>query len=176
MAPCIYHIGPHQGVVGFRWGSRSVFPQTLVSPDFSKRTELEKLLPVNRPTHRPTQQHRPTNHHLHRRHNRIQSLRAEADGRSLILLDELGTGTDPGEGAALGVALLRRLVRGGAGAGALTVATTHHSLMTKLKFEDPRWVAALLVVGVCREWCRVLLAGVVGSELGVGGDKCLEMG
>lgn len=71
---------------------------------------------------------------------RIQALRAEADGKSLILLDELGTGTDPVEGAALGVALLRRLVKGGVGGGALAVATTHHSIMTKLKFEDPRCV------------------------------------
>ncbi len=44
---------------------------------------------------------------------RIQGLRGEADGRALLLLDELGTGTDPTEGAALGVALLRRLVKGG---------------------------------------------------------------
>ncbi|EFJ45039.1 hypothetical protein VOLCADRAFT_40753, partial [Volvox carteri f. nagariensis] len=70
---------------------------------------------------------------------RIQALRAEADGKSLLLLDELGTGTDPLEGAALGVALLKRLVRGGVGSGALTVATTHHSVMTGLKFDDPRF-------------------------------------
>ncbi|KAG1661302.1 hypothetical protein FOA52_008649 [Chlamydomonas sp. UWO 241] len=70
---------------------------------------------------------------------RIQALRAEADGKALLLLDELGTGTDPTEGAALGVALLRRLVQGGHGNGALTVATTHHSIMTGLKFEDPRF-------------------------------------
>ncbi|GFR39679.1 hypothetical protein Agub_g151, partial [Astrephomene gubernaculifera] len=69
---------------------------------------------------------------------RIQALRCEADGRSLLLLDELGTGTDPLEGAALGLALLKRLVSGGVGCGALTVATTHHSVMTGLKFEDPR--------------------------------------
>ena len=36
--------------------------------------------------------------HLHR----IQNLRSVADGKCLILLDELGTGTDPKEGAALG--------------------------------------------------------------------------
>ncbi|KAL6756776.1 hypothetical protein V8C86DRAFT_3018742 [Haematococcus lacustris] len=68
---------------------------------------------------------------------RIQALRAEADGRSLVLLDELGTGTDPIEGAALGVALLKRMVQGGLGNGALTIATTHHSIMTGLKFDDP---------------------------------------
>lgn len=70
---------------------------------------------------------------------RIQALRAEADGRSLILLDELGTGTDPTEGAALGLALLKKLVQGGVGNGALTIATTHHSVMTGLKFQDPRF-------------------------------------
>lgn len=43
------------------------------------------------------------------------------------------------EGAALGVALLKRLVAGGVGGGALTLATTHHSGMTSLKFEDPRF-------------------------------------
>jgi hypothetical protein len=70
---------------------------------------------------------------------RIQRLRGEADNKALLLLDELGTGTDPTEGAVLGTALLKRLVRGGVGAGALTLATTHHSTMTSLKFEDPRF-------------------------------------
>lgn len=40
---------------------------------------------------------------------------------SLVLLDELGSGTDPEEGAALGIALLEGLV----GRGALTLITTH---------------------------------------------------
>lgn len=76
--------------------------------------------------------------HTHLLH-RIQRLRGEADNKALLLLDELGTGTDPTEGAVLGTALLKRLVRGGVGAGALTLATTHHSTMTSLKFEDPRF-------------------------------------
>lgn len=43
-----------------------------------------------------------------------------------MLLDEVGTGTDPVEGAALGAAVLRALADGGARGAALTLATTHH--------------------------------------------------
>ena len=43
--------------------------------------------------------------------------------RSLVMLDELGAGTDPEEGAALGIALLDWLRE----QGALVLATTHHN-------------------------------------------------
>ena len=46
-----------------------------------------------------------------------------ATGESLILLDELGAGTDPHEGAALGVAILETLKQ----RGCVTLATTHHN-------------------------------------------------
>lgn len=48
---------------------------------------------------------------------------AEAGERSLVLLDELGAGTDPVEGAALAQAILEHLYDG----KTLTVATTHYS-------------------------------------------------
>ena len=56
----------------------------------------------------------------------VQALRQESDSRALVLLDEVGTGTDPVEGAALGAAILKALVKGGARGAALTFATTHH--------------------------------------------------
>jgi len=46
-----------------------------------------------------------------------------ATGKSLVLLDELGTSTDPAEGSALAQAVLRYFLA----RGTLTVATTHYS-------------------------------------------------
>jgi DNA mismatch repair protein MutS2 len=53
--------------------------------------------------------------------SRIAGILAEADGRSLVLLDELGAGTDPTEGAALGRAILDELDR----LGCVALVTTH---------------------------------------------------
>jgi len=53
--------------------------------------------------------------------SRIASILRLADKESLVLLDELGAGTDPAEGAALGRAILDELDR----TGCLAMVTTH---------------------------------------------------
>lgn len=57
--------------------------------------------------------------------SRVRDILAGAGPQSLVLLDELGTGTDPGEGGALALAVLDRLRQGGARA----IATTHLHLI-----------------------------------------------
>ncbi|MBD2343694.1 endonuclease MutS2 [Anabaena subtropica] len=54
---------------------------------------------------------------------------------SLVLLDEVGAGTDPVEGSALAIALLQYL----ASHAQLTIATTHFGELKALKYEDQRF-------------------------------------
>ena len=64
--------------------------------------------------------------------NIIEIFRNAGEG-SLVLLDELGAGTDPLEGAALGIAELERLKE----AGALVAATTHYTELKKYALSTP---------------------------------------
>ncbi len=55
----------------------------------------------------------------------------EADENSLVLIDELGAGTDPEEGSALGFAVLRALYE----KRSVTVVSTHHSKLKEFPYE-----------------------------------------
>jgi DNA mismatch repair protein MutS2 len=54
---------------------------------------------------------------------------------ALVLLDEVGAGTDPSEGSALAIALLKHL----ANRAKLTIATTHFGELKALKYQDERF-------------------------------------
>jgi DNA mismatch repair protein MutS2 len=70
-----------------------------------------------------------------RRISRILDALADANAVSLVLLDEVGAGTDPSEGSALAIALLKHL----ADRASLTVATTHFGELKALKYQDERF-------------------------------------
>ncbi len=57
----------------------------------------------------------------------------DSDARTLVLLDELGAGTDPQEGSAVSMALLEALHA----KGAWSVVTTHHNLLKEFAYRAP---------------------------------------
>src|SRR5690606_18097446 len=65
---------------------------------------------------------------------------ARADGSSLVLIDEMGTGTDPAEGAALARSVLEELV----GRGATMLVTSHLGELKRLDAEGSGIVNASL--------------------------------
>lgn len=72
---------------------------------------------------------------------RFKSILEGLTSHSLVLLDELNTATDPGEGAALGRAFLETLM----GQGAMIVATTHDPLLKALALNDARILNASMM-------------------------------
>lgn len=68
----------------------------------------------------------------------LAAIAKTATPRSLVVLDEIGVGTDPAEGAAIAQAVLERL----ADRGARVVATTHYNLLKEMASADERFCNA----------------------------------
>lgn len=87
-----------------------------------------------------------------------------ATAKSLVLIDELGSGTDPIEGAALGGAILEALTA----RGTLTVATTHLGALKELAIEVDGVVnASLQFDSVALAPTYRLIKGVPGRSYGL---------
>ncbi|KAJ7965199.1 DNA mismatch repair MUTS family protein [Quillaja saponaria] len=63
----------------------------------------------------------------------ISDIQSQSTSQSLVLLDEVGAGTNPLEGAALGMSLLESLAQSGS---LLTIATTHHGELKTMKYRN----------------------------------------
>jgi len=68
----------------------------------------------------------------------LADITRRAGNRSLVVLDEIGVGTDPGEGAALAQAVLETLAE----RGARVIATTHYNLLKEMAEVDERFANA----------------------------------
>jgi DNA mismatch repair protein MutS2 len=75
----------------------------------------------------------------------LRSILGAVTAYSLVLLDELGAATDPGEGAALAIAIVEHLLR----AGATALISTHHGALKSFAATDEGIVNAS--VGFDRE-------------------------
>ncbi|GAB4375065.1 MAG: endonuclease MutS2 [Calditrichia bacterium] len=64
---------------------------------------------------------------------RLKEILRQAHTHTLVLVDEIGTGTDPREGAALAISILKELTE----RKSLTVATTHHGELKAFAFATP---------------------------------------
>jgi DNA mismatch repair protein MutS2 len=102
---------------------------------------------------------------------KIRSILEQVRPPALVLLDELGTGTDPAEGAALGTAILEEL----RSRGILTVVTTHLNGLKRYACQTERAVNASVEFEQAdlRPTYR-LIQGIPGSSSGI--DMAWQLG
>jgi len=104
---------------------------------------------------------------------------------SLIIIDELGTGTDPEQGGALSCAILRKINR----SGALTIVSTHLGMLKAFAHSEPGFINAAMEMNetglngdiTCRPTYRLVMgeAGAshafeMAASLGLGSDIISE--
>lgn len=64
----------------------------------------------------------------------LKTILEHANKNSLVLIDEIGSGTDPNEGASLATSILEELTA----KGSSTIVTTHHGSLKTFAFEHPQ--------------------------------------
>ncbi|MDH6365357.1 DNA mismatch repair protein MutS2 [Enterococcus sp. PF1-24] len=74
----------------------------------------------------------------------ISEILQAAKQQTLVLVDEIGSGTEPKEGAALGIAIMGKLYR----KGALIVATTHYGEIKDFALQHEDFVTAAMAFDV----------------------------
>ena len=94
----------------------------------------------------------------------------KAGENALVLMDEVGSGTDPNQGVALAQALLEALVE----AGARVAVTTHFLQLKQLAASDPRFAVAGMQFVNGRPTYK-LLPGTVGESFALSVAERLEM-
>lgn len=82
----------------------------------------------------------------------LEQMLRQARAGQLVLLDEIASGTDPAQGAAIAQAVLERL----ADSGARVVVTTHFAALKALATADPRFAGAAVQYADGRPTYRVL--------------------
>lgn len=96
----------------------------------------------------------------------ISDLASRAGTMSLVLLDELGAGTDPEEGCAIAMGLLDHFIA----LGSLTIATTHHGILKNYGYTRPACLNASM------EFDSTKLASTYRIVMGVPGEsRALEI-
>ena len=72
--------------------------------------------------------------------NNLKNILINSDENSLVLLDEIGTGTDPTEGSALAAAVLLKLRDN----GSLVLASTHHGSLKIIANDEHKFINAAM--------------------------------
>lgn len=102
----------------------------------------------------------------------LREILLNATRRTLVLIDELGSGTDPVEGAAIGGAVLESLTE----RNSLTIATTHLGSLKELAIEHEGIVnASLQFDPVALAPTYKLIKGIPGRSYGISIARRLNM-
>jgi DNA mismatch repair protein MutS2 len=103
----------------------------------------------------------------------LKQILSDADGNSLVLVDEIGSGTDPAEGSSIAAAVLEALTR----SGSLTIATTHQGSLKVFAHQTARVENGAMEFdpGTLRPTYR-FRAGIPGSSYALEMARRLEIG